>query len=70
MASKRLTDLIAGIDPVELQLMVLSVLERRGLDPEKRAEIIQGSRTRLIDLIDDAGGAQAILREAVKRLRA
>jgi hypothetical protein len=58
-----------GIDPVEPQLAVLAVLEKHGFDAERRQRIIGEGRARLIDLIDDCGGAHSILRAAIARLR-
>jgi phosphosulfolactate synthase (CoM biosynthesis protein A) len=65
----RLPDLIAGIDPVELQLMVLAIVEERGFGAEYRQKFIQ-SRGEFIDLVNNAGGAENVIKEAVRRLRA
>jgi hypothetical protein len=56
----------ANIDFDELVLPVLTVLDERGLGPEFR-QCINGAQ--LGDLLDDCGGAEEVLAEAIRRLR-
>jgi hypothetical protein len=61
---KPLPDL-GGVDPAELQLAILAVLEER-LGPQTRNLM---HKMQFGDLLTYAGGARRVLAQALKRLR-
>jgi hypothetical protein len=63
-ARKPLPDL-GGVDPTELQLAILVVLEER-LGPQTRSRL---RRMQFGDALTDAGGARRVLRQALTRIR-
>jgi hypothetical protein len=60
VTTRQLPDL-TGIDPTELQLMILAVLDRRGIGPEFRKIM----HAQFGAAIDAAGGAGAVLQAAL-----
>jgi hypothetical protein len=59
---------LADIDLAELQIAVLHELEAPG-PPERRQQMRANGTDGFANLIDEAGGARSILREALKSLR-
>jgi hypothetical protein len=56
---------LSGIDPTELRLEVLAILDERHIGPEFR----RAMKAQFGAAIDAAGGAPEVLREAISRIR-
>jgi hypothetical protein len=58
---------LASIDITELQLVILAILDERGLGPEFWQCLNGGAQ--IGALLDHCGGAREVLHEAIRRLR-
>ena len=56
---------LTSVDPAELQLTVLTILDQRGAGPEFRRLM----HAQLGDCLDAAGGAKAVLQAALAAIR-
>jgi hypothetical protein len=65
---RAMTALLVGIDLSELQIEILALFERKGIRPEDRRRLVQGSE--FGGWLDVLGGAPAVLREAIANIRA
>lgn len=59
--------ILGGVDPAELQLEILAILEEY-LGPKTRT-LMRKNRMQFGDLLDYAGGARRVLRQALARIR-
>ena len=65
---QRMTALLVGIDLSELQVEILALFERKGIRPEDRRRIVQGSD--FGGWLDVLGGPREVLRQAIATIRA